>query len=254
MKYSYTLVEAAALWAGINPTEIQNRIDTNELKQAELVHETTVNELRNQNAENLAQWRQQEFDCASCVDSCPNWKIVTTEDGEERRVLNCPAGYRAPFSKTPPKPLPEPTPLIPGSRTTPAPGEFSDLPEFEERLAWLREAMTGKDLAKAPGESGRVRRLDLQEWMKKHFPNETPALLFPELSQEPQEMCITDTSLLLIISALLKLLKNVKQSQTNVALDASAILGANFSDSTLSKLFADANTAFANRVAAKTKK
>lgn len=254
MKYSYTLVKAAALWMGIDPTKIQKRINANELKKTNLAHENAVSNIQKQNAEDLARWHQQEFDCASCVNSCPDWKTFTTEDGEERRTFNCPGGYRAPLTKTPPKPRPEPSPLLPSNRTTPAQGEFSDLPEFEKRLSWLQEATASQDLPKVPGEGYKVRRLDLQEWMKTHFPNEKPAFLFPELNQEPQEMVITDTSLLLVISALLKLLKNAKQSQENVAQDASNFLGAKFSDSKLTKIFAEANKALANRVATKAKK
>lgn len=99
----------------------------------------------------------------------------------------------------------------------------------------------------------RVKHIDLREWMIKHYPSEKPVFLFPELNQAPEEMAITDTSLLLIIAALLKALKNVKQSQENVALNASDLLGAGFSDSQLTKIFAKANNALAERNKSKQK-
>lgn len=177
MKYTYTLVEAAALWAAINPTEIQKRIDANELAQAELAHKKAVSDTQKWDAEVLAQWHQQEFDCASCVDSCPDWKTVTTEDGEERQLLNCTAGYRTPLSKTPPKSRSVPASLAPRCRTTPIPGEFSDMPEFEERLSWLREAATNQDL---PVTQEKVRSSDLRAWLSRHFPNQRPTFLYPD--------------------------------------------------------------------------
>lgn len=180
MKYTYTLVEAAALWMGIDPTEIQKRIDANELAQAELAHKKAVSDTQKWDAEDLAQWHQQEFDCASCVDSCPDWKTVTTEDGEERQLLNCAAGYRTPLSKMPPESRSVPAPLAPRCRTTPIPGEFSDMPEFEVRLSWLREAATNQDL---PVTQENVRSSDLRTWLSRHFPNQRPTFLYPDRAE-----------------------------------------------------------------------
>lgn len=180
MKYTYTLMEAAALWVGIDPEEVQRRIDANELKQAELVHEKAVANARKQDAEDLAHWHQQEFDCDSCVDSCPDWKTVMTEDGDERRTLNCSAGYRTPLTRTPPEPRPIPALPTPKCRTTPVPGEFSDLPEFEVRLSWLREAAASQDL---PVVQENVRSSDLRAWLSRHFPNQRPTFLYPDQAE-----------------------------------------------------------------------
>jgi hypothetical protein len=180
MKYTYTLAESAALWIGIDPKEIQKRIDANELKQTELAHEKEISNARKRDAEDLECWRQQEFDCAVCRDVCPDWKTVMTEDGDERQVLNCTTGYRAPFAKIPPEPRTVPAPLAPRSRTTPAPGEFSDMPEFEERLSWLREAAISEDL---PVSQENVRSSDLRAWLSRHFPNQRPAFLYPDQAE-----------------------------------------------------------------------
>ena len=124
---------------------------------------------------------------------------------------------------------------------------------LEVHFTILAQAVACGDLPaiSSDKDESRVKHADLRDWMVKHYPSEKPAFLFPELNQEPKEMVITDTSLLLVISALLKLLKNVKHSQENVAQDASAILGAKFSDSQLTKIFAAANKALANRAATK---
>lgn len=177
MKYSYTLIEAAALWAGINPEVIQERIDATELKQAELAHEKIVSDLRKMDAEDLAHWEQQEFDCASCSSTCPVWKTGITEDELVWRTLQCNAGYSAPFSNIPPEPRSVPATGHPQRRTTPHPGEFPDLPEFEERFAWLSEATTSQDL---PMTRQSVRGSDLRAWMSLHFPHEHPNFLFPD--------------------------------------------------------------------------
>lgn len=180
MKYTYTLVEAASLWVGIDPTEIQKRIDANEQKQAQLVHEKRVSDFLKWDAEDLADWHQQEFDCASCLDRCPDWKTVTTEDGDERRILNCTAGYKAPLSEMPPKSRPVPAPPGLRSRSTPAPGEFADLPEFQERLSWLQEAAASQDL---PVSQENVRGSDLRAWLFRHFPSQRPAFLYPDQAE-----------------------------------------------------------------------
>lgn len=180
MKYTYTLAEVAALWVGIDPAEIQKRIDANERKQAEQSHEEALSHSRERDAEDLARRNQQEFDCSACVDRCPDWKTVMTEDGYERQVLNCTAGYRAPLTDSPPEPRPVPAPLPSRSRTAPVPGEFSDLPEFEQRLSWLREAATSQDL---PIAQDSVRSSDLRAWLSRHFPSQRPAFLYPEQTE-----------------------------------------------------------------------
>lgn len=180
MKYTYTLVEAAALWTGIDPKEVQKRIDANEQKQAELEHEKRVSDALNWDAEDLAHWHQQEFDCASCIDRCPDWKWVTTEDGDDRRILNCTAGYMAPLSEMPPKPRPVPASPEPCSRSTPSQGEFADMPEFQERLSWLQEAAASQDL---PVSKENVRGSDLRAWLSLHFPSHRPAFLYPDQAE-----------------------------------------------------------------------
>lgn len=177
MKYTYTLTEVAALWSGIDPTEIQSRIDANELQQAKQDHEKELSDARKLDAEELARWAQQEFDCALCVDRCPDWRTLLTEDGEERRLLNCAAGYRIPLTATPPEPRFIPAPNATRRRTTPSLGEFSDFPEFEERLSWLREAAASEDL---PVSQGNVRSSELRAWLSRHFPNQRPAFLYPD--------------------------------------------------------------------------
>ena len=177
MKYTYTLVEAAALWAGIDPVEIQKRIDANEQKQAELAHDETTNNYRKLDAEDLERWHTQDFECDVCKSSCPDWKTFITEDGYARQVLNCPNGYTNPPAKTPPEPRLIPVRREPRCRTIPASGEFSDLPEFEERLTWLREAATSHDL---PVAQEKVRSSDLRAWLSCHFPTQRPTFLYPD--------------------------------------------------------------------------
>lgn len=180
MKYTYTLVEAAALWAGIDPVEVQRRIDANELQKVEVAHAKAIELAQQQDAKDLAQWLQQDFDCGACMDVCPEWKTVTTEDGDERHVLQCSVGYRVPLAKTPPEPRTAPVIRAPSRRTLPIPGEFPDMPEFEVRLSWLQEAATAKDL---PIAQEKIRSSDLRAWLARHFPNQRPAFLFADQAE-----------------------------------------------------------------------
>ena len=176
IKYTYTLVEAAALWAGIDTEEIQTRIDSNEQKKAELEHEQSIADVLASNAEDLALWKYQNSYCEFCKEPCPTWEKVQTADYDFCRLC-CPEGFRTPPTATPPEPRPLPTRPEPGRSTMSVPGECADLPIFEERLSWLKEAAVSKDL---PTNQDKVVGGELRDWLSRQFPHQRPSFLYPE--------------------------------------------------------------------------
>ncbi len=183
MKYAYSALEAAALWVGIDPAEIRGRMELADLARLEEDHAEAIAYAAAQDAEEiearLARWNFCDFQCNK-ESTCPDWQRVETEDGDVRRVLKCPQGFRV----KPAEELVEPRIVIMPKlsvRELPYPGEFADLPRFEERLAWLEQALSTGDL---PGAVDSVLARDLREWMGANFPGDSPNFLW-RASEEP---------------------------------------------------------------------
>ena len=183
MKYAYSAVEAAALWADREPAEILSRMEASDLARLEADHAEAVAHAAIQDAADrearLARWNFCDFQCQQ-ESQCPDWLEVVTEDGDVRRRLRCPQGFRVkPRDETlEPRVVRKPPRC---ERLLPHIGEFSDVPGFEERLAWLMQAISSGDLAGSPAT---ILARDLRRWVGENFPGDPPPFLYAEIPDQ----------------------------------------------------------------------
>lgn len=180
MQYTYTVVEVAALWIGLDPAEIRKRMETADVAGHEAEYAVALRKAAGQDFDDEIEWLERRDICGKCHQnqSCPEWKLGMTEDGDERRTLLCPHDFSSPPSETPPSARVVSKPFL-TFRLVPEPGEFSDYPMFEQRLGWLCNALAANDL---PGSIESIRAADLRNWMSENFPCERPAFLFPDMA------------------------------------------------------------------------
>src|ERR1700730_14927425 len=136
LQYSYTVVETAALWVGIDPGEVKRRMDSTDMEAAEAIHRQAIDQASLYDFDALVTWHEMRDTCSQCEKplDCPEWKYAYFQaESITYRRLQCPHGFLSPPDPT--APLARPTPEIkkPASRLLPLPGEFADLPEFEKR-------------------------------------------------------------------------------------------------------------------------
>lgn len=177
MQYTYNIVEAAALWAGMNPAEIQRRMERTDQARAAIKYAKLLEDAKQQDAANQAAWLERlnicDFHCAF-ESTCPDWKATETEDGDIRQVLRCPHGFVNKPIDNQPAPVTVTKPAI-RARLTPSPGEFDDCDAFQQRFLWLQAALNMGDLDGSPEV---IRARDLRAWMQSHFPGQQPDFLF----------------------------------------------------------------------------
>lgn len=177
MQYTYNIVEAAALWAGVNPVEIQHRMERADQARAEIKYAKLLENAKQQDEANQAAWMERlnvcDFQC-EFESTCPDWNATETEDGDIRQVLRCPHGFvNKPIDNQPvPTTVKKPTIRL---RLTPSPGEFDDCDAFRQRFQWLQSALNRGDLE---GSLQAMRARDLRAWMQSHFPGQQPDFLF----------------------------------------------------------------------------
>ncbi|MDN7953620.1 hypothetical protein QZM74_28305 [Burkholderia multivorans] len=184
MQYTYNLVEAAALWAGVDPIEIQRRMERADKARAEIEYAKLLENAKQQDAANQAAWLERlnicDFQC-EFESTCPDWKATETEDGDIRQVLRCPHGFVNKPIDNQPVPITVAKPAI-RLRLTPSPGEFDDCDAFRQRFQWLQSALNMGDLE---GSQDVIRARDLRAWMQSHFPGQQPDFLFATGNKEP---------------------------------------------------------------------
>jgi len=183
MKYTYSIVEAAAHWAGVEFEGIQARMNAADNEEIEKKYLDDQRAASVQYFKDVDEWFEQTAACSQCEQTakCPDWELLIYE-GDEVLRLNCPQNFRSP----PQKELPPPRVVQKqkwNRRLLPHAGEFKEIPAFEERLLWLQTALSRGDL---DGTQETVLAYDLREWMKKHFPGDQPGFLFPNENQVPQ--------------------------------------------------------------------
>lgn len=176
MKYTYSIVEAAALWAGVDFAIIRERMDSADIAAIEAGYEEDKRTAFVAEFEAEDTWRQQRKACSQCEleAQCPDGLLAPYSlDAPELLGLQCPQGFHskpgedAPTSRTVTKRKFE-------TRLLPHPGEFDDLPDFERRLGWLQTALNLGDLDGTPEI---VRASDLRGWLHKHFPDHTSSFV-----------------------------------------------------------------------------
>jgi hypothetical protein len=181
MQYTYNIVEAAALWAGVDFSVVRERMDSADKAEIEAKYEEDKRAAFVEDFEAEDAWRQQRKACDQCAleAQCPEGIVVMHyQDGDEVPILQCPQGFPR-----------KPADLIPAPRIVkkrewtqrlqPHPGEFDDLSGFEQRLGWLQTALNMGDLDGTPEV---VRARDLRDWLRQNFPGQLPEFLF---SKEP---------------------------------------------------------------------
>lgn len=178
MQYSYTLIEAAALWSDIDPSLIRKRMDNSDMAQIEADYAEYCRDYQIGLDIEASHWEQRREDCAACAKepSCPEYTWKRDQTGAEQSVLLCPHGYKEKPGNTPPLPrsgVPEKPKLV--KRHLPHHGEFHDLPDFEQRIGLLQEALDSGHLR---GRTESISALDLKDWIAAHFPGEQPVFLF----------------------------------------------------------------------------
>lgn len=177
MQYTYNIVEAAALWAGVDPVEIQRRMERADKARAEIEYAKLLENAKQQDVANQAAWLERlnicDFRC-EFESTCPDWKATETEDGDIRQVLRCPHGFvNKPVDNQPvPTTVTKPTIRL---RLTPSPGEFDDCGALRQCFQWLQSALNMGDLE---GSLDVIRARDLRAWMQSHFPGQQPDFLF----------------------------------------------------------------------------
>ncbi|WP_141101018.1 hypothetical protein [Roseateles aquatilis] len=200
MKYAYSAVEAAALWVGADPAAIRGRMEATDLARLESDHAEAVacaaRRDADESAAHLSRWNYCDFQCHK-EPMCPDWQQVQTED-DIRLVLNCPQGFRVKPADEAVRPTVVVKPKL-SARALPVPGEFADLPRFEERIAWLNQAISTGDL---PGTAEAVLARDLREWMQSNFPGDAPGFLWRATEDRPATSSPYDDEELSSITAL----------------------------------------------------
>ena len=193
MQYTYNIMEAAALWAGVELSEIRQRMEQADNEKAEVEYSNSLERARQHDLEDRAFWLERlnicDFQCA-LESTCPEWREIETEDGDRRLVLKCPHGFSQKPADNPPtaRIVARPSATI---RLVPLHGEFEDLPKFEQRLGWLRAALSAGDLA---GTQEIVLARDLRKWLTENFPGEQPEFLFSnenthrQMASEPDKL------------------------------------------------------------------
>jgi hypothetical protein len=178
MKYTYSLLEAAALWSGLDPLSIFERIEMADRSKLDASHAIAVARAAEMDAEeqatHLAQLNVCDFQCVQ-AESCPTLKRIVY-DADEYTILDCPYGFRDKPSEAVLRPTIVSKPSL--QPRAPYPGEFADHPLFEQRLAWLEQAIAEHDLR---GSLASIRARDLREWIDANFPNERPVFLYENI-------------------------------------------------------------------------
>lgn len=184
MQYTYNIVEAAALWADVDFSIVRERMDSADMAEIEAEYEQDKRVAFVEDFEDEDAWRQQRKACAQCEleAQCPEGVVaVCFRDGDEVHILQCPQG----FIRKPADEVPAPRVVKRREwkqRLLPRPGEFDDLPGFEQRLGWLQTALNLGDLGGTPEV---VRANDLRAWLQQHFPGQQPEFLFPSEDLHP---------------------------------------------------------------------
>lgn len=177
MQYTYNIVEAAALWAGVDPVEIRRRMERVDKARAEIEYAKLLENAKQHDAANLAAWLERlnicDFQC-EFESTCPAWKATETEDGDIRQVLRCPHGFVNKPIDNQPVPITVTKPAM-RLRLTPSHGEFDDCDAFLQRFQWLQSAL---DMGDLEGSQDVIRARDLRAWMQSHFPGQQPDFIF----------------------------------------------------------------------------
>lgn len=171
MKYTYTALEAAALWSNHNPLDMRNKMRHRDELLAAARKAMAIEKCRC---------------CDKLMDPCPEYF---------EGALICPEGFSTPPSfddrdyLCPPRPLPSES-------------EAERYPGFSERLESLLAAIKLGDI---PGSPECIRRKDLRMWMEEHYPSQRPAFLFSdsvELARQLAEVTSERDSLLVELEKL----------------------------------------------------
>lgn len=155
--------------------------------RAELEYSRLLEDAKQQDLNHRSIWLERlnvcDFHC-EFESTCPQWRKAETEDGYLRKILQCHRGFNNKPVDNPPSPCAVTKPTV-GARLMPFPGEFGDIPEFEQRLGWLQTALNMGDLDGTPEI---VLARDLRIWMQRNFPEERPIFLFSDVLYKSEEI------------------------------------------------------------------
>lgn len=214
MQYTYTVLEAAALWLGLEPANIEAKMKENDFSEAE------------------ALMRQKLLTCEGCLNQlgCPEWRGNCPEDAE----LICPENFERPPSKDVSDYLPRRlSPYLPNS------GEFPEYPGLCQRVELLIAALECGDLEGSPAA---ITHPNLRSWMETYAPRQKPSFLY----SAEESLTTSDPKVLAVIGALLAELnaKRVKQTAVRDNIAEKLEMHRGFSTRNLDTLFSSANSEY----------
>ncbi|CAG9223684.1 hypothetical protein PSP6_460012 [Paraburkholderia tropica] len=176
MQYTYNIVEVAALWAGVDFSVVRGRMDSADTAEIDREYNQKKFDAECDDVDDEIEWKRERQVCAQCElePRCPE-EVVEYFAHEDLAILQCPQGFgRKPADKMPASRIVKRREWK--QRLLPRPGEFGDLPGFEQRLEWLQAALNMGDLDGTPEV---VRARDLRVWLEQNFPGQLPEFLFP---------------------------------------------------------------------------
>lgn len=212
MQYTYTVLEAAAMWLDLDPLPILERMAKTDMSIAEAKRDAAIAK------------------CKACPDqpSCPQWYDDTS--------ITCPEGYSHVPSADASHYLHD------TKRYVPLTGEFPEHPELAERVRLLQSAIECGDL---PGHDGAISHIDLRQWLERYDPLQKPSFLYGQ----NEVIRASDDKIFAIIGALLSELEARRMNQTAAcAMVAEKLAGhRGFSTRNLDDVFAKARAEFRKR-------
>lgn len=211
MQYTYTVLEAAALWLGLEPANIEAKMKENDFSEAESL------------------MRQKLLTCEGCLDQfgCPEWRGNCPEDLE----LICPENFERPPSKEVSDYLPRrSSPYLPNT------SEFPEYPGLRQRVELLMAALECGDLDGSPAA---ITHPNLRSWIAAYDPSQKPSFLY----DSEESLTTSDPKVLAVIGALLAELNAKRVKQTAVRDNIAEKLGMHrgFGTRKLDDLFSLAN-------------